>query len=168
MKEITNNYEHDWVTDKFRDNGITNPDLAFWALYGLRFEYCSPDCSFCGRVDNHWKINNEIWKCKSCRKKFSLTSGTYIENNKLEHYHWWRFCYLIAELKIKNSCAIANDLGITQKTAWKMINLLRMARKETAVIKFKNGQEILAFKHLYEPLEILISLKVKPEINFNP
>jgi len=162
LRLISNDYEFDWTIDKLFSNGIISPEDAYWKMYCMRFEYADNlDCPFCKAIDKHYALNNELWKCKNCAKNFTITSRTYIDNTKLEYYHWVRFGYLIGELKITNSCVIAKDLDITQKTAWNMIETLRIARKETSNKKFVNGNEVLTFKHIYEPLKLLMKLKLK-------
>lgn len=151
----------DWMLNLMWNNGITSPEDAKMKFEQTRFEYGNPDCPNCGIIDSHYHLSSNQWKCKNCLAKFSLTSGTYIDNTKLEFYHWWRFCYLIGELKITNSCVIAKDLDITQLSAWRMIDTLRTARKENTKRKFVNGQEILVFNNLWEVLELLIKRKNK-------
>lgn len=132
---ITNNYELDWVLNKLNDNGITSPEDALMRISSARFTYPrGTDCPFCGTVDSHYQLNSECYKCRNrkCYKKFSITSGTYLNDTKLEYSQWWRFAYLIGDMKITNSAVIAKDLGVTQKTSWWMINTLRTARKETS------------------------------------
>jgi hypothetical protein len=161
LDSLRNSNGYDYISEVYNSNGITSPESAYWALFSIRFEYTTEDCIHCESKESY-KIG-DIWKCKSCRKKFTLTSGSYLDNTKLEYYEWWRFAYLVGEMKITNSCVIANDLGVTQKTAWGMLNLLRTARKETCDIKFVNGKEALAFNHIWEVLELLI--KKKPNIS---
>lgn len=161
LQLITNDYEWDWVLAKFIDNGITSPEDAYWKLRTSRFEYTNPDCPFCEVIDKHYELNSECWKCKSCLKKFTITSGTYIENSKLDYYHWWRFAYLMGELKITNGGVIANDLELTHKTVWGMIETVRVSRKQTSDKKFVNGNEVLVFKNIYEVIDLLIKRKPK-------
>lgn len=155
---MTNNYEWDWVLHKLWGNGITCPEDALMNISSARFIYTDPDCPFCGKIDKHYKLNSELWKCrnKTCYKKFTLTSGTYIADTKLEYSQWWRFAYLIGDLKITNSHVIAKDLDVTQLTAWRMIDTLRTARKESTKKKFVNGNEVLVFESRYDVLDILL------------
>lgn len=116
LNEITNNYEFDWTLDVFQSNGIISKELAHYSIIGSRNEYVDMDCPHCGIRDKHYVLKkDEQWKCKKCKKKFSLICGTWAEWTKLEYYHWWRFAYLIGDMKITNSCVIAKDLKITQK-----------------------------------------------------
>lgn len=166
INEITNNYEWDWVWLKLADNGLTSPTDAFNKFLHCRFEYFDYDCPKCGLVDKHYELSFECWKCKECGNKFTVTSCTFIDNTKIEYYKWWRFCYLLGDLKITNSHVIAHDLQLTQKTAWWMLDSVRTARKETTEKKFVNGQEILVFNHSFEILELLLKRKDQPTLKF--
>lgn len=164
---ITNNNEYDWVFMKLRDNGITSPSDSLDTFKYIRFEYSYEDCPKCGLVDKHYKLSFDCWKCKGCENKFTITSCTYLNNTKLEYYQWFRFCYLLGNLKITNSCNIAQDIKVTQKTAWWMLDTVRTARKENTEQKFKNGAEVLTFNHFYDIVELLLKRKEQPEIHFN-
>lgn len=152
-------------TDKFGEwglfvlweNGITCPDDAEMKIEMARFQEFY-DCPFCGNTEGAYKLNTQQYKCKKCLRKYSFTSGTYIENTKLECHFWWRFAFLIGDMKITNSQTIAHDLGVSQKTSWGMIEVLRKARKEISKKQFTNGASVLSFNHSNEVLDILLSL----------
>lgn len=164
---ITNNHEWDWVVDKLISNGITSPTDALNRFKYTRFEYSYEDCPKCGLSAPHYRLRDEdVWKCKGCGRNFTITACTYMDNTKLEYYQWFRFCYLLGALKITNSSVIAQDIGVTQKTAWWMLDTVRKARKENTERKFVNGNEVLVFDHLYQPLELLLIRKNQPPINF--
>lgn len=165
LKEITNNYENDWALMVFRDNGIISPEDARDLVSCVRFKHVWEDCPFCGTVEKHYRLAHDLLKCKSCFKKFSVTTGTFIEKTKIELHDWWRFSYLIGEMKIINSLQISRDLCVTQKTAWNMIDTLKRSRKQQHDGFFPNGTSILSFKNEYEVLDILFTLKNKPNRN---
>lgn len=121
------------------DNGIIcKRDAAMQLMYAST-NFDVPDCPHCGANDNrHYPLNEGRWKCKKCRRKFSLTTKRYIDNTKLPLTHWWRFCYLVGEMKITNSCFIASDLEVTQKTAWLMLDTVKTALKDSGIIVIKN------------------------------
>ncbi len=164
--ECTDHYDDETTLFAFTENGVICPRWAHSSIYGIRFQYCPhPDCPACKEIDDHWKLGpKDTFKCKKCHTKFSITSGTYLNNSKLEFYYWWRFAFLVGEMNITNSCAIARDLEVSQKTAWAMIETLRTARKETSEIKFTTGTQVLSFKHNIEVLEILLKQSVSHKI----
>lgn len=158
--DLTDVHKHnEWALFILWDNGITSPEDSYNKIRDSRFQYSFPDCSFCGEMDKHYVLSTDQWKCKKCSSKFSITSGTYLDNIKLEYHTWLRFAFLVGEMKITNSCTIANDLGVTQKTAWEMLETLRKARKETSDKKFVNGQQVLVFNHIHDVLDILVKIK---------
>lgn len=115
------------IAEQLWNNGIFTESQAYAFVFQARFvrwEYT--DCPHCMKVGYHWMLKKETdWKCKNCFKKFSYSTSTKISNSKLPIHVWWRFCYLVGDLKISSSYVIANDLKVTQKTAWWMLNKLR-------------------------------------------
>lgn len=88
-------------------------------------------CVFC----NHNKIyqlkrKNRRYKCSNCQKQFSVIKGTIFENSPLSLQKWFTALYLIsAHRKGISSVQLASDLGVTQKTAWFMLQRIRFALK---------------------------------------
>ena len=59
------------------------------------------------------------YRCKDCRKFFSVRFGTILEESKLPLHKWLMCMYLLAtSRKGISSIQISKELGITQKTAW--------------------------------------------------
>lgn len=110
--------------------GVFNHDTALTMTWFTRWtdEWCI-DCSHCGKVDEHYSVEDFYvieefslsWrhKCKSCGKKFSVTSGTWISSHKLPIEYWWRIAYVLGDLDIKvTSHWLDKDLKVTQMTAY--------------------------------------------------
>lgn len=159
FNSLTKNMEDEDAFNTLWDNGITSKKDAQDRMGFYRFQYMGEDCPFCETIDSHYKLSDDRFKCKKCMRKFSLTTGTYLESTKLECYHWIRFAYMVGQMKITNSVAIARDLGVTQTTSWGMLKLLKDSRKKITGGVFRNGHEALAFKHDHEVLDILLSKK---------
>jgi transposase-like protein len=152
-----------WVIELFWDNGIICESDATTQFICASTEYDVPDCPFCGANDNrHYPLSDKRWKCKKCLRKFSITSGRYIDNTKMPLTYWWRFCWLMARSKKINSYEIARDLEITQDSAWHMIDTVKRALKDSGVI-MKNAS--LAFKNNWEVMSLL--MKVEKEASKN-
>ena len=63
-----------------------------------------------------------------CRKCFSVKTGSVMQSSKLPLTHWAIAYYLITtNLKGISSCKLARELGITQKSAWHMLNRIRQS-----------------------------------------
>lgn len=66
--------------------------------------------------------------CGSCRKFFSVRTGTVMAESKIPLRKWAFAIYLWAtSLKGISSMKLHRDLGITQKSAWFMAHRLRLA-----------------------------------------
>lgn len=100
----------------------------------------TPVCPHCGLVDaNHYrlKVRGEfkgMYKCKSCKERFTVTVGTMLEGSPIPLTKWFIAAYIFsAHKKGISSHQLARDLGLTQKTAWFMLHRLRQSMKDTEV-----------------------------------
>lgn len=68
------------------------------------------------------------WRCKACRKDFSLTSGTLFAFHKLPLVSYLAAIVIfVNEVKGKAALAFARDLGVQYKTAFVLTHKLREA-----------------------------------------
>ena len=66
------------------------------------------------------------YRCRTCRKRFSVKTGTVMESSKLGCQTWALAAYLMTtNLKGVSSMKLHRDLGITQKSAWHLAHRLR-------------------------------------------
>ena len=71
-----------------------------------------------------------VYKCKKCRKKFTVRVGTIFEDSKLPICKWlMAFHLLTSSKKGISSLQIARELGITHKSAWFMTHRIREAMR---------------------------------------
>lgn len=94
----------------------------------------TPICPHCGTVDKaHYKLKSKgefkgLYKCKSCRERFTVTIGTMFEGSHLPLRKWFIAIYIFSlHKKGVSSHQLASDLGITQKSAWFMLSRIRQA-----------------------------------------
>ena len=83
-------------------------------------------CPHCGSIKVY--RTNRGFKCgeKVCAKKFSLTVGTIFENSKIGLRTWFAAMYLTTTSKKGiSSLQLAEQLGLTQKTAWFVLSRIR-------------------------------------------
>lgn len=94
----------------------------------------TPACVFCGSVSvTRFSNNNKIFKCKDCRKKFSVTVGTIYENTKIPLTKWFLANYILSvHSKGISSLQLANMLDVTQKTAWFLNHRIRVMLTDKA------------------------------------
>ena len=63
------------------------------------------------------------YRCRDCRKDFSVKLGTLMEGSKLGFQKWAMAIYLMMTgIKGTSSMKLHRDLGITQKTAWHLVS----------------------------------------------
>ncbi|HVW13113.1 MAG TPA: IS1595 family transposase [Mucilaginibacter sp.] len=93
----------------------------------------TPCCPHCGNT-KAWKTNRGFTcAAKECGKKFTVTTGTILENTKISLRYWFATIYLAtAHKKGISSHQLSRDLGITQKTAWFLLHRVREMFKESA------------------------------------
>lgn len=92
-----------------------------------------PKCPFCEMPNPYRLKNGRTFRCKraSCRKDFTVTVRTIFENSKIKLSTWMAAIYLCtAHKKGVSSHQLARDLGITQKTAWFMLQRIRILMED--------------------------------------
>ncbi len=58
-------------------------------------------------------------RCYDCKKDFSIRKGTIFDDSRLSLQKWFMCIFLInSNKKGISSCQLANQVGITQKSAW--------------------------------------------------
>jgi len=85
-------------------------------------------CPFC-KSSNTVRVKDEKpmpYRCKDCRKHFSVRVGNIFESSKVKLHTWLAAIYLMTTAKKGvSSPQIARQLGITQKTAWMLCQKIR-------------------------------------------
>lgn len=82
-------------------------------------------------------------KCGKCRKEFTVTVGTIFHNSRIP-LHKWLYAYhlLCTAEETVNAYRLHRALGITYKSAWFMIDRLKLAWKEATRKNLQNGPEL--------------------------
>ena len=88
-------------------------------------------CPRCGDLERTRETANRkpmpYW-CGSCRKYFSVRTGTAMAHSNISLRKWaLAIYYCITSLKSVSSMKLKNDLGMSQKTAWFMLHRIREA-----------------------------------------
>lgn len=82
-----------------------------------------------------------IWKCRACRKQFSIKTGTIMEDSPLSLDKWLVATWLIASARNGiSSYELHRALGITQKSAWFMLHRIRLAMQTGSFDKKLGGE----------------------------
>ncbi len=82
------------------------------------------------------------YRCRTCRKHFSVKSQTVMHDSKLGFQTWLLAVYLIVSRpKGISSVQLAIDLGITQKSAWHLGHRIREAMASGELAWFEGPVE---------------------------
>jgi transposase-like protein len=87
-------------------------------------------CPRCQCADVRFISTRKIWECKCCKEKsqFSVRVGTIFEDSALPLDKWLAAIWMIANDKNGiSSYEVHRALGVTQKTAWFMLQRIRLA-----------------------------------------
>ena len=83
------------------------------------------------------------YRCRTCRKRFSVKTGTAMEASNLGYQTWAIAIYLLTtSLKGVSSMKLRRDLGISQKSAWHLAHRLRQAWAEHGAEPFQGPIEV--------------------------
>lgn len=95
----------------------------------------TPYCPHCGseNVQTGAKHKTMPYRCRACRKRFSVRTGTTMQASNLGYQVWAIATYLLTtSLKGVSSMKLHRDLGITQKSAWHLAHRIRASWKAEA------------------------------------
>ena len=88
----------------------------------------NPVCPYCNSTKWYSIEGGKRFKCgnSKCYKKYSVTVGTVFHASNIPLTTWFPAMYIItAHKKGISSIQLAKDLGVTQKTAWFMLQRIR-------------------------------------------
>jgi transposase-like protein len=114
---------------------FANPENCHAFMVHLRWPDGKITCPRCGSADVAYLPNAHVFKCyvKHERQKFSLKVGTIFEDSPLPLEKWLPVVWLLANAKNGvSSWEIHRALGVTQKTAWFMLQRVRLAMQDNA------------------------------------
>jgi transposase-like protein len=102
-------------------------------MIALRWPDGKVRCPNCGKTNVDWLPNAGLFKCyeKHPRQKFSLKIGTVFEDSPIPLAKWLPCVWQVVNCKNGiSSWEIHRALGVTQKTAWFMIQRVRLALQD--------------------------------------
>lgn len=102
-------------------------------------------CPKCGSNKGAYALQGKatrpgVYKCKACRKQFTVTVGTIFEGSHIKISDWLMAIYLMASSKKGISAhQIHRTLGVTYKTAWFMCHRIRYAMTQEPLAGMLSG-----------------------------
>jgi len=102
-----------------------------------------PVCPRCGSTEYSYLTTRRLWKCKGCKKQYSVKLGTIFEDSPLGLDKWLPAVWLIANSKNGiSSHELARSLNVTQKSAWFMLHRIRLAMQTGSFMKLSGEVEV--------------------------
>jgi len=105
-----------------------------------------PHCGVIGAYKLQPKPNSKkpvrkgVWKCRACRKQFTVTVGTIFEDSHIPLYQWLSAIqFLCASKKGISAHQLHRMLNITYKSAWFMAHRIRYAMEQPPLNKKLQG-----------------------------
>jgi transposase-like protein len=89
-----------------------------------------PICPSCSGTEHSYLKTRRLWKCKNkaCHRQFSVKVGTIFKDSPLALDKWLVSIWLIANSKNGiSSYELSRSVGITQKSAWFVLQRIRLA-----------------------------------------
>lgn len=113
---------------------FADPENCRQFMTELRWPDGKVTCPNCGSDNVKYLANARLFKCfeKHPRQKFSLKVGTIFEDSPIGLEKWLPAMWLLVNCKNGiSSWEIHRSLGVTQKTAWFMLQRLRLALQDS-------------------------------------
>jgi len=125
------------ITRYFADPQVRIDFVAF-----LRWENGEPICVHCQAKGAYFLASRKIYKCKACRKQFSVKMGTIFEESAVGLDKWLIAIWQIANCKNGiSSYELGKAIGVTQRTAWFMNHRIRTAMTVGSIEKLSGEVE---------------------------
>jgi transposase-like protein len=107
---------------------FSDPDRAFDYAVKLRWPDGKVTCPRCSSDSNYFIKTRKLWLCRGCNKQFTLKVNTIFEDSALGMDKWMAAFWMLVNCKNGiSSMEIHRALGITQKSAWFVLQRLRLA-----------------------------------------
>jgi len=110
-----------------------------------RWKDGAPICPTCGSDKVAFVASRRLWQCKTRHPKaqFSIKVGTIFEDSAIGLDKWLTAMWMVANCKNGiSSYEIHRALGITQKTAWFMLQRIRLAMQDDKGGKLSGEVEV--------------------------
>lgn len=123
---------------------FADEDKALEFVASIRWPDGEQVCPKCGVIDEHYYLANQRrWKCKACRKQFSIKVGTIFEASPIPLSKWLPAVWLLANCRNGiSSYELGRALDVTQKTAWFMLHRIRLAMQAGTFDKLDGEVEV--------------------------
>ena len=121
---------------------FSDPDVCVAFVASLRWPN-GQVCPNCEGTEHSYLTTRRLWKCKACKKQFSVKVGTIFEDSPIPLDKWLAAIWLIANSKNGiSSHELGRSVGLTQKSAWFVLHRVRLAMRTGSFAKFSGEIEV--------------------------
>src|SRR3984957_15051750 len=124
---------------------FSNEQVCIDTVAALRWP-TGPVCPKCSGTSHYYLATQKRWKCKNpkCAKQFTVKLGTIFEDSPITLDKWLIALWMLVNCKNGiSSYEVGRDLGITQKSAWFVLQRLRLALQSRSIVKLGGkGSEV--------------------------
>src|SRR5579863_9465710 len=109
---------------------FSDPQRAFEYAVEFRWPGGNVTCPRCGEAKHSFIKTRRLWFCYPCQKQFTVKVGTIMEDSPLGLDKWMVAFWMLANCKNGiSSYELARAIGVTQTTAWFMLQRIREVMK---------------------------------------
>ena len=108
-------------------------DNAIEYLRSRRWPDSNAVCPTCGSADVRYIATRKLWECKTKhpKRQFSIKVGTIFEGSPIKLSKWMCAVWMLTNCRNGvSSYEIHRSLGVTQKSAWFMLQRIRLAMQD--------------------------------------
>jgi transposase-like protein len=121
---------------------FADPDRAFEFAKKLRWPDGNVVCPRCDVAKNSFIKTRKLWFCYACKRQFTIKVKTIMEDSPIGLDKWMTAFWLLANAKNGiSSHELGRALGVTQTTAWFMLQRVREVMKKRSFDTSKIGGE---------------------------
>jgi transposase-like protein len=121
---------------------FADSDNALNFMVSIRWPEGKAICPCCKSDNSAFLATRRLWKCRACKKQFSVKVGTIFEDSPIGLDKWLAAFWMIVNAKNGiSSCELSRALGVTQKTAWFMLHRIRLAMQNGTTEKMSGQVE---------------------------
>ena len=123
---------------------FADPDTCLAFMVAIRWPSGEIVCPRCGKAEPSFIESRRIWQCGRAhdKRQFSIKTGTIFEDSALGMEKWLPAVWMLVNDKNGiSSYELARALGVTQKTAWFMLQRIRLAMQSGSLDKLRGRVE---------------------------
>ncbi len=110
---------------------FSDPDRCFEYAKKLRWPDGNVVCPRCDAAKNSFIKTRRLWFCYACKRQFTIKVKTIMEDSPIGLDKWMAAFWLLANAKNGiSSHELGRALGVTQTTAWFMLQRIREVMKK--------------------------------------